>query len=97
MEASYKCLADNNYDNRKCRDYFKAYQECKKQWLEEKKKQNKIDLLGWIQLLGPTYVPYRTIVGFSLASPFVLQRTCDDLKSKLIIHGLHRRGDVHEM
>lgn len=46
MEASYKCLADNNYDNSKCRDYFNAYQECKKQWLEEKKKQNKIDLLG---------------------------------------------------
>lgn len=46
MEASLKCLTDNNYDNSKCGDYFEAYKECKKQWLQEKRKQNRRDLLA---------------------------------------------------
>ena len=46
-DASFKCLTDNGYDNSKCEDYFKAYKECKKEWLQAKRKQNRLDLFGW--------------------------------------------------
>lgn len=45
-DASFKCLTDNGYDNSKCEDYFKVYQECKKEWLQAKRKQNRLDFLG---------------------------------------------------
>lgn len=46
MEASYKCLTENNFDHSKCEDYFSAYKECKKRWLQEKRKHKKLELFG---------------------------------------------------
>lgn len=47
MDASHKCMTDNGYDYSKCGEYFEAYKECKKEWLQAKRKQNRLDLLGW--------------------------------------------------
>lgn len=46
MEASYKCLTENDFDHSKCEDYFSAYKECKKRWLQAKRKQKKLELFG---------------------------------------------------
>lgn len=40
MEDSLTCLTDNNYDSSKCGDY----EDCKREWLREKRKQNKTNL-----------------------------------------------------
>ncbi|KAJ2076620.1 hypothetical protein H4R24_005593 [Coemansia sp. RSA 988] len=37
-KASFKCLDENNYKKSTCDDYFYAYKECKKLWMEERKK-----------------------------------------------------------
>ncbi|KAJ2809450.1 hypothetical protein H4R20_000070 [Coemansia guatemalensis] len=37
-KASMKCLDENNYDKSTCDSYFDAYKECKKLWMEERKK-----------------------------------------------------------
>lgn len=44
MEDSLTCLTDNNYDSSKCGDYYKAYEDCKREWLRAKRKQNKTNL-----------------------------------------------------
>ncbi|CCF58670.1 hypothetical protein KAFR_0F00730 [Kazachstania africana CBS 2517] len=36
-QLSFKCLELNNYDRSLCKDYFDAYRECKKQWLNARK------------------------------------------------------------
>lgn len=33
-----QCLDRNNYDKTMCGEYFLAYRECKKAWMEERKK-----------------------------------------------------------
>ncbi|OMH80070.1 Cytochrome c oxidase-assembly factor COX23, mitochondrial [Zancudomyces culisetae] len=35
---SLKCLEKNNFDKKYCREYFEAYNECKKLWINERKK-----------------------------------------------------------
>ncbi|PIA18848.1 hypothetical protein COEREDRAFT_79403 [Coemansia reversa NRRL 1564] len=37
-KASYKCLDENNYKKSTCDSYFDAYKECKKLWMDERKK-----------------------------------------------------------
>lgn len=34
---SFKCLEQNNYDREMCYEYFKAYRECKKEWLKSRR------------------------------------------------------------
>ncbi|SCU80368.1 LAMI_0B02014g1_1 [Lachancea mirantina] len=34
---STRCLETNDYDRDKCREYFDAYRECKKQWLRARR------------------------------------------------------------
>lgn len=53
MDASLKCLTDNDYDKNKCGDHFMAYKECKKEWLQAKRKQGKLDLLSWDSVIFP--------------------------------------------
>ncbi|EDO16243.1 hypothetical protein Kpol_505p20 [Vanderwaltozyma polyspora DSM 70294] len=36
-QMSFNCLDRNNYDKSKCRAYFDAYRECKKQWLRARR------------------------------------------------------------
>jgi len=36
-KASMKCMDKNNYDRDKCLDFFQAYRDCKKTWLEKKR------------------------------------------------------------
>ncbi|CCE63669.1 hypothetical protein TPHA_0F01870 [Tetrapisispora phaffii CBS 4417] len=36
-KMSFKCLDMNDYDRDKCRAYFDAYRECKKQWLRARR------------------------------------------------------------
>ncbi|EGS24087.1 cytochrome c oxidase-like protein [Thermochaetoides thermophila DSM 1495] len=40
---SIRCLHRNNGDRTMCSDYFQAYRDCKKAWLEQRKKEKK----GW--------------------------------------------------
>ncbi|SCW02419.1 LAFE_0F06018g1_1 [Lachancea fermentati] len=37
-KMSMKCLELNNYDKEMCKEYFDAYRECKKQWLQARRK-----------------------------------------------------------
>lgn len=37
-KLSMKCLELNNYDRDLCHEYFDAYRECKKQWLESRRR-----------------------------------------------------------
>ncbi|OXB44125.1 hypothetical protein B1J92_I02728g [Nakaseomyces glabratus] len=37
-KMSFKCLELNDYDRDQCKEYFDAYRECKKQWLEARRK-----------------------------------------------------------
>ncbi|KAI8150367.1 hypothetical protein BJV82DRAFT_586919 [Fennellomyces sp. T-0311] len=37
-KQSMKCLDKNNYDKSKCDYFFHQYKECKKRWLEERRK-----------------------------------------------------------
>ncbi|KAI0704306.1 hypothetical protein BC835DRAFT_1262118 [Cytidiella melzeri] len=36
-KASYKCLDKFDYDRDKCTDFFQAYRDCKKTWMEQRK------------------------------------------------------------
>ncbi|KAK7686411.1 hypothetical protein QCA50_010635 [Cerrena zonata] len=36
-KASMDCLDKNNYDRDKCLEYFQAYRDCKKAWMEQRK------------------------------------------------------------
>ncbi|KXL48644.1 MAG: hypothetical protein FE78DRAFT_29013 [Acidomyces sp. 'richmondensis'] len=36
-DRSWKCLRRNGGDRLLCTDYFDAYKECKKRWMEERK------------------------------------------------------------
>ncbi|KEZ46344.1 hypothetical protein SAPIO_CDS0649 [Scedosporium apiospermum] len=38
---SIKCLHRNGGDRTMCGDYFQAYRDCKKQWLEKRKAERK--------------------------------------------------------
>ncbi|KAI5803412.1 hypothetical protein DFH27DRAFT_48226 [Peziza echinospora] len=38
---SIKCLHRNNGDREMCSDYFQAYRDCKKKWIEERKEDRK--------------------------------------------------------
>eukprot|EP00055_Hartaetosiga_balthica_P009964 m.41023 g.41023 ORF g.41023 m.41023 type:complete len:86 (+) comp6971_c1_seq2:349-606(+) len=31
-KASYKCLDDNGYEREKCKEFFDAYNDCRKRW-----------------------------------------------------------------
>jgi len=36
-KASMDCLNRNDYDRDKCLDFFQAYRDCKKAWIEQRK------------------------------------------------------------
>jgi len=36
-KASMECLNRHDYDKSKCSDYFQAYRDCKKLWIEQRK------------------------------------------------------------
>ncbi|KAI0741883.1 hypothetical protein C8Q80DRAFT_163182 [Daedaleopsis nitida] len=36
-KASMDCMNHNDYDRDKCLDYFQAYRDCKKAWMEQRK------------------------------------------------------------
>ncbi|KAL6236094.1 cytochrome c oxidase-assembly factor cox23, mitochondrial [Aspergillus navahoensis] len=36
-DRSLKCMKRNPHDRDMCHDYFQAYRDCKKQWLNQKK------------------------------------------------------------
>ncbi|GBE86595.1 hypothetical protein BKA93DRAFT_270181 [Sparassis latifolia] len=36
-KASMKCLDRNNYIRTECIDFFEAYRDCKKTWIEQRK------------------------------------------------------------
>ncbi|KAI0343237.1 hypothetical protein BDW22DRAFT_1329085 [Trametopsis cervina] len=36
-KASYACLNRFDYDRDKCTDFFQAYRDCKKSWIEQRK------------------------------------------------------------
>ncbi|KAF7937705.1 uncharacterized protein EAE97_007501 [Botrytis byssoidea] len=42
---SLKCLARNGGDRDMCTDYFQAYRDCKKQWIEQRKEAKR--KAGW--------------------------------------------------
>lgn len=39
-QMSVRCLEHNNFDRDMCQEYFKAYRECKKEWLNQRRKDN---------------------------------------------------------
>ncbi|PFH49965.1 hypothetical protein AMATHDRAFT_146378 [Amanita thiersii Skay4041] len=40
-KASMDCLNRNNYDRDACLDYFQAYRDCKKAWIEKRKEDRR--------------------------------------------------------
>jgi cytochrome c oxidase assembly protein subunit 23 len=44
---SIKCLESNNFDRDMCHEYFKAYRECKKEWLSQRRKDTRNGTGGW--------------------------------------------------
>ncbi|SMQ52206.1 unnamed protein product [Zymoseptoria tritici ST99CH_3D7] len=44
---SLKCLRRNGGDRKMCQDYFDAYKECKKSWMEEMKEQKRREGKSW--------------------------------------------------
>ncbi|KIO15647.1 hypothetical protein M407DRAFT_243695 [Tulasnella calospora MUT 4182] len=40
-KASMKCLDQNNYNKAACSAYFEAYKECKKAWMEQRRKDRR--------------------------------------------------------
>ncbi|KAJ5215949.1 Cytochrome c oxidase-assembly factor cox23 [Penicillium cinerascens] len=36
-DRSLKCMKRNGFDREMCGDYFQAYRDCKKNWLNQKK------------------------------------------------------------
>ncbi|CAK9781665.1 cytochrome c oxidase-assembly factor COX23, mitochondrial [Cutaneotrichosporon oleaginosum] len=39
-KASLQCLEQTRYNRGECYEYFKAYRECKKRWVEQRKADN---------------------------------------------------------
>ncbi|KAH7914843.1 hypothetical protein BJ138DRAFT_999192 [Hygrophoropsis aurantiaca] len=40
-KASMKCMDRNSYDREKCMDFFQAYRDCKKEWLNQRKEDRR--------------------------------------------------------
>ncbi|EAA30394.1 cytochrome c oxidase-assembly factor cox-23, mitochondrial [Neurospora crassa] len=40
-QRSIRCLHRNQGDRTMCSDYFEAYRECKKQWIERRREQKR--------------------------------------------------------
>ncbi|KXN86623.1 Cytochrome c oxidase-assembly factor COX23, mitochondrial [Leucoagaricus sp. SymC.cos] len=40
-KASMDCLNRHNYDRDACLDYFQAYRDCKKTWIQQRKEDRK--------------------------------------------------------
>ncbi|PWN42999.1 hypothetical protein IE81DRAFT_301304 [Ceraceosorus guamensis] len=38
---SMKCLEDNSYDKAKCAEAFQVYRDCKKTWVEQRRKDRR--------------------------------------------------------
>ncbi|KAF5351513.1 hypothetical protein D9758_007196 [Tetrapyrgos nigripes] len=36
-KASLACMTKNDFDRDKCLDYFQAYRDCKKTWMDQRK------------------------------------------------------------
>ncbi|THU99136.1 hypothetical protein K435DRAFT_659513 [Dendrothele bispora CBS 962.96] len=36
-KASLTCMTKNDFDRDKCLDYFQAYRDCKKAWMDQRK------------------------------------------------------------
>uniref|UniRef100_A0A060T0E5 Cytochrome c oxidase-assembly factor COX23, mitochondrial n=1 Tax=Blastobotrys adeninivorans TaxID=409370 RepID=A0A060T0E5_BLAAD len=37
-KMSLKCMERNDFDRNQCMEYFRAYRECKKEWVEGRKR-----------------------------------------------------------
>jgi len=46
-ERSLKCLHRNQGDREFCADYFQAYRDCKKRWIEERKEEKRKASAWW--------------------------------------------------
>ncbi|KAM0722000.1 hypothetical protein Q7P37_002926 [Cladosporium fusiforme] len=46
-DKSLKCLRRNGGDREMCQDYFEAYKECKKNWMEEMKEEKRKNSKSW--------------------------------------------------
>jgi cytochrome c oxidase assembly protein subunit 23 len=46
-EMSLKCLQRNDYDRSKCMEYFSAYRECKKAWMEKRREDRRSGRFFW--------------------------------------------------
>jgi len=46
-DKSLKCLRRNGGDRLMCTDYFDAYKECKKNWMEEMKEEKRKNAKPW--------------------------------------------------
>jgi cytochrome c oxidase assembly protein subunit 23 len=44
---SVKCLEMNNFDRDMCTEYFKAYRECKKEWMRQRRSDIRSGEGGW--------------------------------------------------
>ncbi|KAH3686330.1 hypothetical protein WICPIJ_002692 [Wickerhamomyces pijperi] len=44
---SIRCLESNNFDREMCGEYFKAYRECKKEWMSQRRKDIMEGKGGW--------------------------------------------------
>lgn len=44
---SIKCLELNNFDRDMCHEYFKAYRECKKEWMRQRRNDIRSGNDGW--------------------------------------------------
>ncbi|KAH7917487.1 hypothetical protein BV22DRAFT_1026264 [Leucogyrophana mollusca] len=40
-KASMKCMDRNAYDREKCMDFFQAYRDCKKVWLDQRREDRR--------------------------------------------------------
>jgi len=45
-QMSIRCLENNDYNKDMCHEYFKAYRECKKEWLQ-KRREDRYKGNGW--------------------------------------------------
>ncbi|PCH44230.1 hypothetical protein WOLCODRAFT_123241 [Wolfiporia cocos MD-104 SS10] len=46
-KASMECLNRNDYDRAKCTDFFQAYRDCKKEWMEQRKADRRLYCFAW--------------------------------------------------
>lgn len=46
-KMSLNCLERNDYDRSKCFEYFNAYKECKKAWLEKRRQDRREGRFFW--------------------------------------------------